>query len=278
MAKENKENSRRQFIKSGAVALAGLAILGGGVNYFRSVHGPEDTRTPFFLRPPGAIAEEDFIFGCIKCGLCVQICPIDAIKLAGISEGLSYGTPYIDVRTQACDFSCDSLQCVETCPTAVLNFKQFEIAGGNAIVAYQQSHDVSDPAFNPFPVQIRAMKEEVKMGMAHVNEKTCLAHQGKGFKGVSRGVDFDGVYRSPDNTSGKASPLKDREFDREICNLCVTECPLGETAIVFSADETNGKLTPKVLDACTGCGVCVMVCPTQEPSIIVEPIKEANHV
>jgi ferredoxin-type protein NapG len=278
MAKEKKENSRRQFIKSGAVALAGLAILGGGVEYLRSVHGPNDTRTPYFLRPPGAIAESDFIFGCIKCGLCVQICPIDAIKLAGISEGLAYGTPYIDARTQACDFSCDSLQCVETCPTAVLNFKQFEIAGGNAIMEYQKTHDVTEEGFNPFPVQIRAMKEQVKMGVAKVNEGSCLAHKGQGFKGVSRGLDFDGIYRSPENIHGKASPLKDREFDREICDLCITECPLGETAIIASADEMNAKITPKVLDACTGCGVCMMVCPTQEPSIIIEPIKEDSHV
>jgi ferredoxin-type protein NapG len=277
MAKEKKENSRREFIKTGAVALFSLAALGGGVAYLRSAHGPDDTRTPYFLRPPGAIAEEDFIYGCIKCGLCVQICPINAIKLADISTGLSYGTPYIDVRTQACDFSCDSLQCVETCPTAVLNFKPFEIAGGNAIVEYQNTHDVSDPAFNPFPVQIRAMKEEVKMGKAYVNKDTCLAHQVKGFKGTSRGLDFDGIYRSPDSDNKQATPLKDKKFDREICNLCVTECPIGEKAIVFSPRRRDGKKRPKVLDGCTGCGVCVMVCPTEEPSILIDPNSTIKH-
>ena len=271
MAKENKENSRRQFLKSGAIALAGLAVLGGGVSYLRSVHGPSNTLRPYFLRPPGAIAEEDFIYGCIKCGLCVQICPIDAIKLADISEGLCYGTPYIDVRTQPCDFSCDSLQCVETCPTAVLDFKPYEIAGGNALAAYQKEHSVTEVGFNPFPIQIKAMKEEVRMGVAYVNKNTCLAHQGKGFKGVSRGLDFEGVYRSPNSKFKKATPLKDVEFDREICNLCVTECPIGESAIVFSPRTTDGKMIPEVLDACTGCGVCVMVCPTEEPSILIDP-------
>ncbi|OYT17395.1 MAG: 4Fe-4S ferredoxin [Bacteroidetes bacterium 4572_77] len=273
MVKKNKENSRRQFLKQGAVALAGLAVVGSGAAYLRSVHGPNDTRTPYFLRPPGAVKESVFIYACIKCGLCVQICPIDAIKLAGVNEGLSYGTPYIDVRTQPCDFSCDSLQCVETCPTAALDFKPFELAGGNAIVAYQKTHNVTDPSFNPFPVQIRAMKEEVRMGKAYVNKDTCLAHQQKGFKGISRGVDFEGIYRAPDSKSKNATLLKDKEFDREICNLCVTECPIGETAIVFSPRHRDGKLRPKVLDACTGCGVCVMVCPTEEPSILINP----NH-
>jgi len=278
MAKESKENSRRQFIKSGAIALAGLAVLGGGVSYLQNIHGPNNTRTPNFLRPPGAIDESKFIYACIKCGLCVQICPIDAIKLADIDSGLSYGTPYLDVRTQACDFSCDSLQCVETCPTAALDFKPFELAGGNAIAVYQNKHDVTETGFNPFPVQIRAMKEEVKMGKAYVNKDTCLAHQNKGFKGISRGLSFEGVYRAPDSELKKASPLKSKEFDREICNLCVTECPLGETAIVFSASKTSEKLIPAVLEGCTGCGVCVMVCPTKKPSIIIEPIGEESHV
>jgi len=38
------------------------------------------------------------------------------------------------------------------------------------------------------------------------------------------------------------------------------------------------------LDACTGCGVCVMVCPTNDPSILVDPDinnerrEGSNHV
>ncbi|VAW29015.1 hypothetical protein MNBD_BACTEROID07-2042, partial [hydrothermal vent metagenome] len=30
---------------------------------------------------------------------------------------------------------------------------------------------------------------------------------------------------------------------------------------------------PEVLDGCIGCGVCVMVCPTAEASIVVIPHK-----
>ncbi|RLD54275.1 MAG: 4Fe-4S ferredoxin [Bacteroidetes bacterium] len=275
MEKNKTDINRRQFIKSGVVSVTALAALGAGVGYLKKLHSA-NARTSEHLRPPGAIDEDDFIYGCIKCGLCVQICPIDAIHLAGISQGLSYSTPYINVREQACDFSCDSLQCVETCPTAVLDFKQYEEAGGNAITEYQKNHDVSDPSFNPFNVQIRAMKEEVKMGIAKLNMNTCLAVKGKGFSGTPRGTDFTGIYRSPDGSEKKANPLRDKEFNREICDLCVTECPIGEKAIVM--DNNAGAFKPNVLDGCTGCGVCVMVCPTETPSIIVEPLNQESHV
>jgi len=114
------------------------------------------------------------------------------------------------------------------------------------------------------------------MGRAHVDKDTCLAHKNSGFKGVSRGVDFHGIYRSPNSTDNSASPLHSKEFDREICNLCVTECPIGEKAIIQTPSRSGRKLIPRVLDGCTGCGVCTMVCPNENPSIVVRPLN-SNH-
>ena len=271
---EHFDLSRRKFLRSGAIAAGAMVAVGAGVGYLQKITA-EKRINQKFLRPPGSIDEKDFIYACIKCGLCIQICPVHAIKFAGIKEGLAYGTPYIDVREQACDLSCDSIQCVETCPTAALYFVPFKNAGEKAIEQYDKTHKV-DENYNPFPVQIRAMKENVKMGVAKVNEHTCLAALGKGFRGTPRGDDFKGINRTPDGSSAKATPLKDKVYNRKICNLCVTECPMGETAIVLDkhtgADGTE-KFLPKVLDGCVGCGVCVMVCPTREPSIIVEPVK-----
>jgi len=272
MGQTGKNLNRRQFITSGAIAIGALAAVGAGVGYLQKVTA-ESRINKDFLRPPGAVDESDFIYGCIKCGLCVQICPVQAIKLAGIKEGLAYGTPYIDVRAQACDFSCDSLQCVETCPTAVLYFRQFKVAGEKAIEEYNTTHK-TDKNYNPFPVQIQAMKDKVRMGMAKINESTCLAFQGKGFKGTPRGIDFKGINRSPYTDDPKATPLSEKTYNEKICDLCVKECPIGQRAIIMEDNTRNGgKINPKVLDGCTGCGVCVMVCPTENPSIVVEPYK-----
>lgn len=267
-----KEIGRREFIISGSIAAGVLAAVGVGTKYLDISESGKQLRQDF-LRPPGAIDEVEFMYGCIKCGLCVQICPVQAIKLAGAHEGLSYGTPYIDVRNQPCDFSCDALQCVETCPTAVLNFEQFKDAGAKAVEKATEGQDLRTTTVNPFEVQKVAMKEAVLMGKAHINKSTCLAHNREGFKGISRGTDFEGIYRAPDSKYAYATPLKDKEFDREICNLCVTECPIGESAIIFTPGRGSGKMHPRVLEGCTGCGVCVMVCPTERPSIVVEPIK-----
>ncbi|MDP2238515.1 MAG: 4Fe-4S dicluster domain-containing protein [Bacteroidales bacterium] len=270
MEKEQTEISRREFFKSGLTAAGALAVVGTGAFWLNHLTAEGRIRHDF-LRPPGAIDEDEFMYGCIKCGLCVQICPVQAIKLAKAGEGLAFGTPYIDPREQACDFSCDALQCVETCPTAVLNFEPFKKAGLFAVelAATQAGNDLQQ--VNPFEVQKVAMKSIVRMGKAKVDHDTCLAHRGKGFSGISRGLNFKGNYRAPESEDASASPLNEKTFDRDPCNLCVTECPIGETAIIQALSRSGRKLIPRVLDGCTGCGVCVMVCPTKEPSIIIEP-------
>ena len=73
------------------------------------------------LRPPGALEEARFQGACIKCGQCVQVCPVQAIVLADATDGFGIGVPYIDARRQACDFSCDALSCILACPTGALS-------------------------------------------------------------------------------------------------------------------------------------------------------------
>ncbi len=270
MEKEKNSLNRREFFKGGIAAAGTLAVV-GTATFLLDKNAAQSMPREDFLRPPGAISEEDFLQGCIKCGLCVQICPVHAIELAGAGEGLGFGTPYISPRIQACDFSCDALQCVETCPTAVLDFRPFKEEGVRAVEKAAAEPGADLATVNPFEVQKVAMKEAVRMGKAHVNRNTCLAHKGEGFKGNPRGSDFEGVQRSPGKNEVSASPLRDRIFDREVCDLCITECPIGEKAIIQRRSRSGKKLVPHVLDGCTGCGVCQMVCPTAEPSIVVEP-------
>lgn len=53
-----------------------------------------------------------------------------AIKLADLIDGVGVGVPYIDARTQACDFSCDAAQCVLACPDRLADLPQAGLHAG----------------------------------------------------------------------------------------------------------------------------------------------------
>ena len=112
-----RQTNRRRFLRT--VLLTG-GVVGAAVSGFLPLVYSQRKR----LRPPGALDEKDFLSSCIKCGQCVQVCPVQAIKLADLIDGMGVGTPYIDARQQACDFSCDAVQSVSythlTLPTSDL--------------------------------------------------------------------------------------------------------------------------------------------------------------
>jgi ferredoxin-type protein NapG len=213
----------------GLVALQPLAFL------------PVVRRLRERLRPPGALAEQVFLAACIKCGQCVQVCPVQAIVLADLDDGLGCGTPYIDPRHQACDFSCDALSCILACPTGAL------------------SHQVG-------------AKEEVRAGVARLaRPDACLARRGEGFQGTPRGPRFRGRLRYEEVDRWHPQPIREQRYDRPVCDLCVLECPIGESALRLDRLARPGAFTPVVGEACVGCGVCEMVCPEEPACIVVEP-------
>ncbi len=270
MAKTNTKIDRRQFLKASVSAVVSLAVVGSAAYYFK---GKETLKSKGFLRPPGSRAEDDFLFSCIKCGLCVQICPVHAIKLADWNDGLAYGTPFIDPNVQACDFSCDAIQCAETCPTAAIDFQIFKHAGNEAVAPlYKKYPDGRFPkSINPFEVQITAMRSADKIGLAEIPEpKQCLAYDGHGYKGTL-GHGNSGELRPPGKT--ERIKIEETQVNREICDLCVVYCPLGSDAIELDKIE-DGKFLPKVKDGCVGCGVCQMVCPTNPVAIVVKPVDK----
>jgi ferredoxin-type protein NapG len=178
---------------------------------------------------------------------------VQAIVLADVTEGFGIGVPYIDARQQACDFSCDALSCILACPTGAL------------------SHDLK-------------AKEEVRIGVARLaRPDACLARRGEAFRGLARGNSFDGVLRYEEIDRWNAIPVRDHSYDREVCDLCVVECPIGEHAIRLvpldpEGGGAAGLFTPEVHRGCVGCGVCEMVCPAEPAAIVVDARAEfAGH-
>lgn len=89
------------------------------------------TRTAW-LRPPGALLEQDFLNTCSRCGTCATVCPAHAIKIdtSGVKAN---GAPYIDASEMAC-VVCDGLHCMQNCPSGALKFTPVaEIDMGTAV-------------------------------------------------------------------------------------------------------------------------------------------------
>ena len=265
MSKERRQQARRRMLRA---ILLGGGVFGAALSGYLPIAYAQKTR----LRPPGALDEKDFLSSCIKCGQCVQVCPVQAIKLADLVDGFGVGAPYIDAREQACDFSCDAVQCILACPTGSLTYHKPEgmtvrpgakLADKPILLAKEKD---AEPTLN--------LAERI--GVARLTRpESCLAMQGKGFKGQARGADFDGELRYMNVDRWKPIKVTDHPYDVELCDLCVQVCPI-KGAITLEtgpAKDGSGKTLgiPVVHEPCVGCGVCEMICPTAPASIEIIP-------
>lgn len=194
--------SRRGFFAGTLVALATVAGM-------RTVFGAESgslSATPP-IRPPGSVPEKKFLQMCIRCGECIKVCPNNVLQPMGFEQRLEgIWTPLVAADWAGCDPSCNN--CGQVCPTGAIRALKLE------------------------------EKRAVRMGLAVVDERTCLPHA-----------------------------------RREACQVCVDECTAtGYNAIEFirvgvemdaegMPAEGTGYLAPVMLDdKCVGCGICQARC------------------
>lgn len=200
---------RREALKQG-FKIASLLVCGG---FVWSVAAKSDTKV--FLRPPGALDENKFSAKCIKCALCVEACPYDTLKLAKLGDNALVGTPFFAPRNIPC-YMCSDIPCAIACPTGALDVNLLKTDGKLDI-------------------------KKSKMGVAMVDDKTCVAYWGIQ------------------------------------CDVCYRACPLLDKALFldYKHNERTSKhafLLP-IVDSnfCTGCGKCERACITKKSSITVIP-------
>ncbi|WP_440876485.1 ferredoxin-type protein NapG [Thalassotalea sp. PLHSN55] len=123
MVKKFKQKTRRQFIVDSAQAACSVGVVSSFLGGYASNSSASEARA---LRPPGALPEEDFLSACSRCGLCVQACPYDTLKLASWLDSAPNGTPIFDARKVPCEM-CEDIPCVPACPTGALDHKLTDI-------------------------------------------------------------------------------------------------------------------------------------------------------
>ncbi len=204
------EKSRRNFIS--ALSALGLCTFGGIV---WSVAVDEAVSAPLILRPPAAQDEKEFLSLCIKCGLCVEACPYDTLKLADFESKKPLGTPYYEPRKIPC-YMCPDIPCVLACPTNALDTKKVI-----SIKKDKQALDIN----------------KARMGVAVVDEKSCVAFWGIQCDACYRACPIMGSaikleFKRNERTGKHAllMPVVDSEFCTG-CGLCEHACITKKAAI-----------------------------------------------
>jgi len=78
-------------------------------------------RNPSLIRPPGALDEDHFLARCLRCGLCMRVCPSGVIQPALLSAGIQgVWTPALDFRLGRAGCQINCIACGQVCPTAAL--------------------------------------------------------------------------------------------------------------------------------------------------------------
>ena len=195
--------SRRALI----AALAGGAILPA----FTGVRAMGKAADPLLIRPPGALAEKEFLGRCVRCGECMKVCIGNALHPTFLEAGLAgMFSPTLIARLGYCEFNCTL--CGQVCPTGAIR----ELG--------------------------LAEKHTMKIGHAFFDRDRCLPYA----KGIPCMV-CEEHCPTPDKAIRfrKVTVLNDQDQPAEVlqpyvvdnlcigCGICETKCPLPDQSAVY---------------------------------------------
>ena len=225
---------RRQLVLAGLFGLLFFPMTraSGGVrkNFNRAV-----------IRPPGSVAEDEFLRRCIKCDQCIRVCPTNVLQPSLFEAGLEgLWTPIMISKMGWCELNCTL--CSQVCPTGAI--REISIAEKLGV--------------GPFEA-----KGPIKTGTAFYNQGRCLPWA----MDISCVVCEEVCPVSPKAIFTRNVEVTDRwgatlELKRPFidaekcigCGICEHECPVKDDPAVYvtAIGETRDKTRSLLLSLVDG--------------------------
>ncbi|MBF0473766.1 MAG: 4Fe-4S dicluster domain-containing protein [Nitrospirae bacterium] len=147
------------------------------------------------FRPPGAIAEAEFLKTCTRCDECIKACPENAIMKVIMLGSVLHLTPIINFREAPCRL-CVDLPCTKSCSAGAL-------------------------------VKVESVSD-VKIGVARINRNLCYSWLGQDCEYCVSSCPLSGEAIAK-NEEGK--PVID-EAKCSGCGVCEFICPVRTSAVM----------------------------------------------
>lgn len=194
--------------------------------------------SPKAIRPPGSVAEPEFLERCIKCDACIHVCPTNVLQPSTLEQGGFEGvwTPVMDFAVGFCQLNCTL--CSEVCPTGAIQKTSLERKLGVGEHQEQGPVRVGTAFFDqgrclPWAMQTPCVVcEEV----CPVTPKAIGTYEETITRWDGETVTLNKPYMRPELCIG--------------CGICEHECPVLDSAAVYvtAIGETRSEERSLLLD------------------------------
>ncbi len=219
--------SRRRLVES---LVAGAALL----PMVRSSLSARTLAPATVIRPPGSLAEPEFLARCIKCAACMKVCPTNVLQPALLEGGLeALWTPVLHNRVGYCEQNC--VLCGQVCPTGAI--RRIPVAEKVGASPFEAPIKLGTAFFDQGRCLPWAMQTE-----CIVCEEMCPTSP--------KAIWYQTVeVRRRD---GSLVKLKQPFLEPRLCigcGICENKCPVGEVAAVrvASVGETRSASNQMIL-------------------------------